>query len=500
MTRTEERRQELQRQLDAKKGAKERNALGQFATPYGLAREIVQVVKDAVGDGEVSFLEPAMGLGAFYSAAVDIFGPQMRRAVGFEIDCHYGRPAQTLWSGFPIDIRIADFLRQRPPAEKFNCLVANPPYVRHHHIGAEAKAALRGRAESELGVKVSALAGLYCYFMMLSTSWLARGGVSCWLVPAEFLDVNYGVAVKQFLASSVRLLRVHRFAADSVQFDDALVSSCVVLFLNLPPDGGLSAEFTSGGSVLEPGRRVAVPLASLRPSDKWTPLFSPGRATSAHRYVLGDFFKVKRGVATGDNGFFIVKTDEARGRGIADDFLVPIMPAPRHLPKGATRVGGSGLSLFSCAADEETLRSAFPATWRYVGQGASQGVPSGYICRQRNPWYCCPRPAPAPFVVPYMGRTDGNFRFIWNEGGLVTANVYLNLHPLPPYAAALRDSAALQAVWRVLNAIPPDVLSTHGRVYGGGLRKFEPRELMGLPADEVAEVLLPLSSSPVLGL
>lgn len=93
MTPVEERRQQLQKQLDAQKDAKERNVLGQFATPYALACEIMQVVKGVVGDEEVSFLEPAVGLGAFYSAAVETFGGRMRRAVGFEVDGHYGRPA-----------------------------------------------------------------------------------------------------------------------------------------------------------------------------------------------------------------------------------------------------------------------------------------------------------------------------------------------------------------------------------------------------------------------
>lgn len=98
-----------------------------------------------------------------------------------------------------------------------------------------------------------------------------------------------------------------------------------------------------------------------------------------------------------------------------------------------------------------------------------------------------------------MGRTGGSFRFIWNVGRVVTANVYLNLHPLPQYAA-LRHGGNLQSVWRALNSIPPDVLETRGRVYGGGLRKFGPGELMSLPADGVAEVLLPLSDAPALGL
>ena len=41
----------------------------------------------------------------------------------------------------------------------------------------------------------------------------------------------------------------------------------------------------------------------------------------------------------------------------------------------------------------------------------------------------------------------------------------------------------MQTVWEFLNAIDSDELSGHGRVYGGGLHKLEPKELRGFPAD-----------------
>lgn len=80
------------------------------------------------------------------------------------------------------------------------------------------------------GIKISGLAGLYCYFLILSERWLAEGALSCWLIPSEFMDVNYGKAVKQYLLECVDLLCVHKFKADDVQFDDALVSSTIVFF------------------------------------------------------------------------------------------------------------------------------------------------------------------------------------------------------------------------------------------------------------------------------
>ena len=36
--------------------------------------------------------------------------------------------------------------------------------------------------------------------------------------------------------------------------------------------------------------------------------------------------------------------------------------------------------------------------------------------------------------------------------------------------------------WKFLNEIEPAELLDHGRVYGGGLHKLEPRELSGFPA------------------
>lgn len=200
----------------------------------------MRVVKGVVGGGQVSFLEPAMGLGAFCSAAVETFGGQMCKAVGFEVDERYGRPAQTLLERIP---------------------------NRHPHRRLTASTAARG--EVQLSCCQPALRPAPSYWGGRQGGPSRQGGTRV---------RRRDVAVKQFLVSRVRLLRVHRFAADSVQFGDALVSSCVVVFRNVPPDGGLPVELTSGGSLGDPASRVSVPVVSLRPSDKWTPLFSPHAA------------------------------------------------------------------------------------------------------------------------------------------------------------------------------------------------------------------------------
>ena len=66
---------------------------------------------------------------------------------------------------------------------------------------------------------------------------------------SEFMDVNYGDAIREFLLSRVALQRIHRFDPSDVQFDDALVSSVVVFFKNRPGAPGNQVRFTRGGGV-----------------------------------------------------------------------------------------------------------------------------------------------------------------------------------------------------------------------------------------------------------
>ena len=80
MASLEERRLALQRELDAGKDSSERNRMGQFATPTGLAVDILRYAKRHLGDSDrVRFIDPALGTGSFYSALLDVFPKAPRR-------------------------------------------------------------------------------------------------------------------------------------------------------------------------------------------------------------------------------------------------------------------------------------------------------------------------------------------------------------------------------------------------------------------------------------
>jgi len=93
----------------------------------------------------------------------------------------------------------------------------------------------------------------------------------------------------------------------------------------------------------------------------------------------------------------------------------------------------------------------------------------------------------------YLGRSDKKngrpFRFIRNESQATAANVYLLLYPKPALARALAtDKSLARKIWIWLNSIKAEELLGHGRVYGGGLHKLEPKELANVPADDIARL------------
>lgn len=507
----EQKRLELQASLDAQKSALERNKLGQFATPTALAREIVAHGARLLGDQPIEFLDPAIGTGSFYSAlSASVSADRIRSALGFEIDPHYADPAQKLWKGHALEMRLSDFTKVEPSvSELANLIICNPPYVRHHHIGKNVKEGLQTRTEAACGVCINGLSGLYCYFLGLAHRWMKPEGIAGWLIPSEFMDVNYGQQLKQYLLTKVELLHIHRFDPADAQFTDALVSSAVVWIRNKRPSAGHSVRFTFGGTLANPVVARDVQIDELRSESKWTRYPLAQAASHKSSVTLGDLFTISRGIATGDNSFFIMTPDQIAERELPMECFTPVLPSTRYIEGNeiqADEVGnpivGKQLFLLDTKLPEEQIAARYPALWAYLqtGRRGETPVAERYLCRNKKLWYAQENRPAAPILCTYMGRSRQGtkpFRFILNHSKATACNVYLMLYPRATLAKAIaREPALLRKIWTFLNEISAEELQGNGRVYGGGLHKLEPKELRNVSVDGLIQSLSPLYSFP----
>jgi predicted RNA methylase len=506
----------LQSQLDSAKSLTERNKLGQFATPTPLATEMLEYARAWLPPTtRLRFLDPAFGTGSFYSALLKCFpARRIAAAVGYEIDLHYALAALDFWRDQALDLRPLDFTRVAAPtanSDKFNLLICNPPYVRHHHLAQADKLRLLSAVQHVTGLRLNGLTGLYGYFLCLAHAWLANDALAGWLIPSEFMDVNYGRTLKNYLRERVTLLRIHRFDPHDVQFEDALVSSAVVWFKNALPPADHAVEFTYGGTLAQPALTKDIPVAVLRETAKWTkyPRAPIGPPPDRSSVKLADLFKIQRGIATGANGFFILSSDQIATHDMPLECFIPILPSPRFLDVDEIVADDHGEPLIerpryllNCNLPEEVLKRRYPTLWAYLQTGVAAGIDQHYLCRHRVPWYAQEVRAPAPFLCTYMGRQDTGrgrpFRFILNHSQATAPNVYLLLYPNPDLAFHLKDHPRrVKAVWRALNDIQLETLIGEGRVYGGGLHKLEPGELANAPADKVLAALPELAARPI---
>lgn len=496
----ESRRLQLQADLDAQRSAAERNKSGQFATPATLARDIVEYALSLHGDREIHFLEPSCGSGSFYSALLRTLRTDhiIADATGIELDPRFVAVARDLWGRAGLTVVQGDFLDPATrPRGSSSLLIANPPYVRHHHLDGDAKVRAMAMSQAETGIKPSGLSGLYLYFVLLSHQTLRPGAISAWLIPAEFMDVNYGRALKEYLTRHVTLKRIHRFDPADLQFDDALVTSAVVVFENTLPEADSIVEFTYGGPVSAPRDRHLFRNDDLKVPAKWSALY---RADSSGQSGprLGDFFTIRRGIATGSNKFFVMTLAEAQSHGFRAENLTPLLPSPRHIKGDVIEVAENGypdtnpqLVLINARQRIDQLSQSDPALAEYLGT-VTEDILSGYLVRQRDPWYRQEQREAAPYVLTYMGRgveQERPFRFILNRSKAIVTNMYLMLYPTSRLQAYLdADPEGLKKVHAALLSLTGDDLRHGGRVYGGGLHKMEPKELAALDASAIAEL------------
>ena len=465
-----------------------RRLRGQFFTPAPIAKLMAEWV---CGGAPAHVLDPAAGTGILMRAVAEVSKtPVMFTA--FEIDPKAANLARAHGPS-PMDVRTEDFL-QNATGESFDGVIANPPYVRHHD--ASYAGDVMGSLSKRTGINFSRLSNIYVPFIVKCFEALVDGGRAAVLVPTEWTNANFGAGLKKFLYNHDALREVIYFSHTRAIFADNLSTACILLMEKKSRSENMvrgwfldSGEHLPALQEFKPGPGVTARIFSgdsLYSARKWNPLFVHGAAARCPGLVpLSEIVTTKRGLATGANSFFHLSRTAAKKLGLCETRLLPCIGKAVDV-EGLefTRADLTALEMRGRRTRLVNLHGDLTAAEvAYVQSGKAAGFSTRYLLQARKPWYVQEQRTPAPIWAAVFGRTS--MRFVLNIAKVQSLTTFHGIYPHVS-GKSLNDDDFAKALCACLNSdFVQKQSALERRVYGSGLMKFEPRDLLHIKVPDL---------------
>ena len=467
----------------------QRKRLGQVFTPYEIAKFMAQWVTGR--QFPTAVLDPALGLGIFLRALLEGNPDQLPSLVGYEIDERTIETAHELFAinGYTqIDLRQTNFLSD-PWHEQFDGILCNPPYRKFR--GLPDKDSLVAAVKQHTGIALSRVANLYIFFLIKAVWQLAPGGRAAFIMPYEFLNADYGTPIKQMMLDQGILRKVILLGEGFQPFDDGITTSCILCLERssapcAPEWIRVSAReelaILAAGFPLNEGSPKSIsattfPLPSA--NTKWHVTSMPHTPEHLDGLVpLSTFGRVMRGIATGDNHFFLLTEAERQQYGLDLDCVLPCLQKSSYAPGPVfssghfeeLRQANKPVWLLNARGNEQSLGVS-----TYLELGVAGGSDQRYLTRSRSPWYALEARPPAPLLVTTFSRAG--VRWVRNEAAVRNLTAFHGFYPHPWI-----DLDLLCAY--LVTPLAQRILAQNRREYGNGLHKYEPNDLnQGLVVD-----------------
>ena len=423
----------------------------------------------------------------------------------------------------------SNFLGLNPPdLEVLDAIVGNPPYTRAERIGhlndinvqqlsifsfeedprEQEKIPL---ISHQLSTTLSGRSGLHAYYLVHSSGFLKEGGRLAFIMPNGWLDVVYGVELKQYLLDHYRVVAIIESAVER-WFEEAWINTCIIvlekcsnlprrrgnlvrlarlkkpLYRLLPNSASSPQRFLALERLVErllPGQSTVTDEADVhvkeqrtfRPESKWgmalrAPMIFRHHRDHLNLAPLKMWARVQRGYTTGANEFFYLTSEDMEKWGIEEKYRQPLIKSLRGIDHLLLSAEDAQFEVLFVPPEADLKGTA---AGRYIRWGEEQEFHLRRTCAARDPWYSFPLQNPAPIVLP-KGVWHRHFAPLLIDRVAVDQQLYqIMLFEYLPFKAI---AALMNSVWFALQ------LELRGRVSFG-------KGLLWLAAYELEEVQLP---------
>lgn len=453
---------------------------GSYYTPERVIQFMIRFLA-AQGQRFHKTLEPAAGDGRFLPAllrqpgcqidAVELFTEKVRR-----MQARFAAPALRYFAG--------DFLDYAEHCtERYDLIIGNPPYVNLKNM--DNSTVQKGRTlfeEEKIGKSV--MQNLWSAFLVASVRLLQPDGTIFFVLPAEFLQVQFAEKLRLYLEQRFNYIKIFTFQENV--FPEIEQHTCLVYLSNCqnaPP----YIDYLVYSS---PDQTIPVRQSRIeknKPLKKWSNAVLTDGDIQLLMDCSRDCLKIDRlgpcapGIVTGGNHYFIVDQDFV-DKHQARHCVLPILQKNSHIKTDTIffnqslfqELRDSHVPVFLLnLAHEEHIPPGVLAYLEQVGEEKTNHIKlkDRHKCSSRTPWYGVP-------IVHYgdvffFKRSDRLPHLYINEMAAHTTDAGYHIRLKEGYDAA-------SVVFCFYNSLTLALCEYNGRYYGGGVLELTPSEFKAL--------------------
>lgn len=309
-------------------------------------RNVVQYILDEVGYSSaidlrnIKILEPASGRGAFAEEIIKRLS-QSSIDYGFSFDRALSENVRLieldLIAFSELKISVDNLIRSLTKVKtnissqicfqndfltfdfdtKFDCIVGNPPYIRHELIPEENKQLYRNNYQT-----FKYRADLYVLFFERSLNLLKNGGILSFVCSNRWLNNQYGTGLRELISSKYNLVKLLNIEKSSPFDEDVIAYPCISTISNEINTG--STMFCEESLKEIDFDNIVFNQINMPKGSSWQNLFLEYDIN--HEALLGiveQNFEIGIGVATGADKIFIKSKSETNQ--IEKSRLIPLV-------------------------------------------------------------------------------------------------------------------------------------------------------------------------------
>lgn len=418
-----------------------------------------------------SMLDPAVGNSIFLSFTHDLYPKCSLK--GYEIDKtileYFGNPANA-------ELLNSDYLLNDWDTQ-YDAIVCNPPYNRFQAVANRNE--IINTIYAHTGIKYSNYTNLYILFLIKSIYQLTKEGRLAYIIPTEFLNSQYGTAIKKKLIDEKLLTAIINFKNDNEMFFNATTTCCILLLAHNPKEQILfyTLESVEDLEELKIGTisKNCLPInySDINPEEKWRTYLNQEESQEYTNLIdIANFCKISRGIATGANDFFCMS------RSKIEKFHIPQTALTECICKSA-----DVKSVIFTTEDFQTLAQNDKTVYlldiheareagveEYIASGEAQSVNKKHLLSHRNPWYSMEQKPIAPIWVSTACR--GGLKFIRNLANVSSLTTFHSVFINKPYEEDINIIFCY-----FLTPIAQSIIRENRKELGNGLEKFQPGDL-----------------------